>query len=151
MKKIDKREVKALVKSNKYTVFVLACFACFLVLLFLGYKLFFPNTGAPVYGDRLDGIEEGLTKELKSKDFVEDASAHINGRIIKPIVTVKTGTKVGDAKGLTDVVIKYFEQDYVDFYDFEVFIKCSETSENGYPIIAYKSNSSKTFSYSSAK
>ena len=129
-------------------------------MLFLGYKLFFPNTGAPVYGDRLDGIEEvelskddleGLTKELKSKDFVEDASAHINGRIIKPIVTVKTGTKVGDAKGLTDVVIKYFEQDYVDFYDFEVFIKCSETSENGYPIIAYKSNSSKTFSYSSAK
>ena len=93
----------------------------------------------------------GLAKEIEKKDFVESASVHINGRIIKPMITVKAGTKVGDAKGLTDVVIKYFEQDYVDYYDFEVFLKCSNAEEKGYPIIAYKANSSKTFSYSSSK
>lgn len=154
-----KKSFKHLYRNNKYTIIVLGIFLVLLVLAFASYNLIFPNLGKPVYGNRLNGIEnvkiskdelKELGKELEKKDYVTSATVSVTGRIIKPIITVKKGTKPEDAKKLTEVLLKYFEEEYVEFYDMEIFIK-NEEKESGYPIIGYKSRNAKTFTYSNAK
>ena len=158
--KLDKKHLKALFRSNKYTMIAIGIFIAGLLILFLIYKVAFPNSGAPVYGDRLEGIEEvkisneeleALAEELDKKEMVTEADAYISGRIIKTIVIVKKDTKAEDAKTLSKLVYNYFDKEYQDFYDYEIFIKNEDDKAKGYPIIGYKSNDNTSFSYSSSK
>lgn len=160
MKKINKTEIKKMARHNRYTTITVCVFLVLLVILFLGYKLLFPNTGTPVYGDRLDGIEDvqiskdelkDLASKVKENENVKKASASLSGKMVNVLITVKKGTSVDTAKGLTDIVIKYFDKDYTAYYDFQVFITNENEDEKGYPIIGYKNNDSKSFSYSSSK
>lgn len=141
-------------KQNKFTTIV---FCMFLGLFLIGWILFglvMPKKGEPVYGNRLDGIEEvevtsgqteELVKELKDKDYVVSASTHVSGRIINVLVETKKGTKPYTAKSLRTVVLKAFEKDQIDFYDIQLFITNENDKTKDYPIIGYKNASDKNF------
>ena len=154
------KELKTLVKRNRYTFIAMGIFFVVLIIGFIAYKLLFPNTGAPVYGNRLDGIEEvevtkDSLKELESKikenKTFKEASAVLKGKTINVSVVVNKGTSKEDARKVTDIVTSYFAKEYIAYYDFQVFIENEDKEEAGYPIIGYKNNDSKTFSFSSAK
>ncbi|MGM9878760.1 MAG: hypothetical protein ACI31R_01905 [Bacilli bacterium] len=150
-----KKLIKEL-KQNKFTTIV---FCIFLGLFLVGWLLFglvMPKNGEPVYGNRLDGIEDvkvtdeqtsELVKELKSKDYVTNASTHISGRIINVIVETKKGTKTSTAKTLRKVVLETFDDDQIDYYDFQLFLKNEDDSAKGYPLIGYKNSTDKDFAF----
>ena len=141
-------------KQNKFTTIV---FCIFLGLFLIGWLLFglvMPKNGEPVYGNRLEGIEEvkvteeqtaDLVKELKSKDYVANASTHISGRIINVIVETKEGTKTSTAKTLGKVVLKAFDNDQLKFYDIQLFLNNENDNAKGYPLIGYKNSTDKDF------
>lgn len=141
-------------KQNKFTTIV---FCIFLGLFLIGWLLFglvMPKNGEPVYGNRLEGIEEvkvteeqtaDLVKELKSKDYVTNASIHISGRIINVIVETKEGTKTSTAKTLGKVVLKAFDKDQLKFYDIQLFLNNENDNAKGYPLIGYKNSTDKDF------
>lgn len=141
-------------KQNKFTTIV---FCIFLGLFLIGWLLFglvMPKNGEPVYGNRLEGIEEvkvteeqtaDLVKELKSKDYVTNASTHISGKIINVIVDTKEGTKTSTAKTLGKVVLKAFDNDQLKFYDIQLFLNNENDNAKGYPLIGYKNSTDKDF------
>lgn len=141
-------------KQNKFTTIV---FCIFLGLFLIGWLLFglvMPKNGKPIYGNRLEGIEEvkvteeqtaDLVRELKSKDYVANASTHISGRIINVIVETKEGTKTSTAKTLGKVVLKAFDKDQLKFYDIQLFLNNENDNAKGYPLIGYKNSADKDF------
>ena len=52
-----------------------------------------------------------------------------------------------EAKKLVDNILEPFTESQIGYYDFQVFIKKEDTSENDFPIIGYKHHNSSTFSW----
>ena len=50
-------DIKKMLKNNRYSCLAIGIFIVLIIVGFLLYKLLFPNTGTPIYGNRLDGIE----------------------------------------------------------------------------------------------
>jgi len=143
-------------KENKYTTIVFCIFLGLFLVAWILYGMVMPKTGTPVYGNRLEGIEEvELTEEdkskivsdLKEKDSVNEASVHISGKIINVLVEVKEGTKVSTAKLLRKTAIKSLSEEEMKFYDIQIFITNEDTEAKGYPVIGYKSASEKSFKF----
>ncbi len=146
-------------KNNQYTLIGIIAFVILIIAGFMLYRFLFPNIGSPVYGNRLDGIEEvkitatELTKlesTLKENKIVKNVSTNIKGKIFNVIITVADGTKATDAKSLTSIIVDGIEQKQKEYYDIQVFLKNENEEANGYPIIGYLNKELKTFSYSSA-
>lgn len=146
-------------KNNQYTLIGIIAFVILIIAGFMLYRFLFPNIGSPVYGNRLDGIEEvkitatELTKlesTLKENKIVKNVSTNIKGKIFNVIITVADGTKATDAKNLTSIIVDGIEQKQKEYYDIQVFLKNENEEANGYPIIGYLNKELKTFSYSSA-
>ena len=143
-------------KENKYTVFV---FIVFLLLFIVGWVLFglvMPKKGEPVYGNRLEGIEEvritssqtdKLIETLEKYSYVTSASTDIKGKIVNVIITVKEGTEVKKAKELGGDILKAFEDDQKKFYDFQIFVKNEKEDSSGYPVIGYKNSKDSSFTF----
>lgn len=153
-------KLKKILKNNRYTVIAVVLFAVLVVIGLILSKSLFPNSGVPVYGNRLDGIEEvkiseenlnELENKIKEKEFVTEVNATIKGKIVNVIVTVKKETSEKDAKSLSSIMTDYFPKEQTDYYDFQIFIKNEDEEQKGYPIIGYKNNGSSAFSYSKAK
>ena len=148
------------IKKNKYTSIAVVVFIALLLLLFIIYKAVMPSLGTPVYGNRLDGIEKveitttkmgELDGKIENEKYVSSCKTNVSGKTVDIVVTVIEKTKPKDAKKITDVILKEFDEEQVAYYDFQVFIKSENSKETGYPIIAYKNKSNDNFSYSSAK
>lgn len=148
------------IKKNKYTSIAVLSFIVLLILLFIIYKAIMPSLGTPVYGNRLDGIEEveitnekinEIDEKVSKEDYVSSSKTNVSGKTVNTVVTVIEGTKASTAKKVTDVVLKEFDEDQVAYYDFQVFIKSENDKEDNYPIIAYKNKSNDKFSYSQSK
>ena len=83
-------DIKKMLKNNKYSCLAIGIFIVLIIVGFLLYKLLFPNTGTPIYGNRLDGIEEvNYTKdslnvivEKIKEEKVVNAEINENGKII---------------------------------------------------------------------
>lgn len=135
------------IKKNKFTILVVVIFVVLVIAAALVKNIFFINTGQPVYGDRLDGIEEveieesrydTLEAELKKNEIVSSVDANLDGKIINVIVTVKDDTSKKNAKKLGDTVLKQFSEEELVFYDIQLFIKKNDAEQNDFPIIGYK-------------
>lgn len=151
--------LKKILKDNKYTVIGILIFIVIALVVSLVYNLLFAGAGAPIYGNRLDGIEEvEITKEqqnnlvevLKEEEKVVDASTNIKGKILNVHITVSEGTKLSDAKKLTSKITEVIEKDQKEFYDIQVFIDIEGENIDGYPTIGYLGKEEKEFKYSSA-
>ena len=147
------------IKKNKYTTLAIVGFILLLVLGIVLYNFLFPNAGSPVYGNRLDGIDEVMVTEkdfdkieekLKNEKNIEEIKGYLSGRSIKFIVTVKEGTKAEDAKKIPNLIVEDFSKEQKTYFDYEVFILSSIEEEKGYPIIGYMNRSNTEFSFSSA-
>ena len=98
--------IKKMLKNNKYSCLAIGIFIVLIIVGFLLYKLLFPNTGTPIYGNRLDGIEEvnytkdslNVIAEKIKEEKVVNAEINENGKIINVIVTVSEKPKKEDKK-----------------------------------------------------
>ena len=120
------------IKKHKLTAFVILVYIVVIAFAYFIYKLFIGSSGLPVYGDRLDGIENvPITDEQKSK-IVEEISKsdyvirvtdpYLNGKILKVIVTVSDFTDMKTSKELAVKVLEILDADQRAFYDVEFFV-----------------------------
>lgn len=143
------------IKKNKFTVIAIVAFV---VLTILGFKLkeiLFPNQRTAIYGDRLDGkvfidskVYDTLRQRLTEKDKVKSVTITENGKRIDIVVTVEDDLDKNNAKKLIDGITEPFNESQIGYYDFQVFIRKDNTSENDFPIIGYKHHNSSSFSWS---
>lgn len=143
-------------KENKYTMIVFLLFFGMFIMGWLVYGVVMPSKGAPVYGNRLEGIEKveikkqtlkNIEKNLEEKSIVNNASTHISGKIINVLIEVKDGTKLTSAKVLNTQVTKELSKEELSFYDVQILITNENKDAKGYPIIGYKSAVDKKFTF----
>ena len=146
-------------RQNRYTVLV---FVIFLILFIIGWVVFgliMPNGDEnKKYGNRLDDIRaanalitetetDKIVSAVKQKSFVKEASISVEGRIINVIVLVKNGTTTGTAKELSSVVLGAISDKQKKLYDVQLLIKSENTKSTNFPIIGYKNNVDKGFTF----
>ena len=142
------------VRKNKYTCIAILVFVVFTVAGYKAIKVFFPDSKAAYYGDRLDNkvkvddkVYEAVKAKISEQEFVKEAKVRENGRTIEIVVTVQDSTSMDAAKGISGLILEHFSEIQVGYYDFQLFIKKESSSENNFPIIAYKQHNSSEFSW----
>ena len=140
------------IKKNKYTCIAILVFV---VIVMVGYKavqVFFPNTKAAYYGDRLDNkvkikksVYDAVKAKISEQEFVKEVSVRENGRTIEIVVLVQDSASMDAAKGISGLILEHFSEIQIGYYDFQLFIKKESSSENNFPIIAYKQHNSSEF------
>lgn len=144
-----------MMKKNKYTIMAVVLFTIMVIFLYQAKQLFFPNEGKALYGDRLvgkvevtDDIYQKVVSKVKENEKVTDAITRESGKLINIMITVQNDMGIEDAKKLTDNILEPFTDSQKGYYDFQVYIKKQEESENNFPIIAYKHHNSASFIWS---
>lgn len=149
-------KIKKEIKNNKYTTAVFLIFLGIFIIGGIAYAIIMPSAGTPVYGNRLDGIEEveiteeqtsTIVKALQDVSVVNSAKTHISGKIFNVIVEVKENTKVTTARNLTKYITKNLDEKQINFYDIQIFITNENAEKSKYPIIGYKTSSASNFSF----
>ena len=120
------------IKKHKLTSFVILVYIVVVAFAYFIYKLFIGSSGLPVYGDRLDGIENVPITEEQINKIVEELSKnesvikvtkpYLNGKILKVIITVADGSELDPLKGLSSKIVEVLDADQRAFYDVEFFI-----------------------------
>lgn len=148
--------MKKFIKNNKLIVITFIICVIFVILVFAVKLTFFPNEGAAIYGDRLDGIEEveitddeqdDIVSALEEKEEVSNASCDIQGRILNVLINVNDEVEVNSAKALTSSIIENLEEDQTSYYDIQVFISKDNEEDTTFPIIGYKHQDKDEFSW----
>lgn len=119
-------------KKHKLTTFIIIIYIAIIIVLYFLYKIFMGSNGLPVYGDRLDGIENvPITNEQKTKlvndlkansDVIKVSEPHLSGRTYNVVIYVTDVDKVDNAKKLADIVTKNLDDKQNEYYDVQVFI-----------------------------
>ena len=140
------------IKNNKYTCIAILVFVIIAIVGYKAMKVFFPDSKAAYYGDRLDNkvkVENSVYDAVKTKiseqEFVKEAKVRENGRTIEIVVTVLDSTSIDAAKSISGLILEHFSEIQVGYYDFQLFVKKESASENNFPIIAYKQHNSSEF------
>ncbi len=142
------------IKKNKYTCIAILIFLLIAVIGYKAVKVFFPDTKAAYYGDRLDNkvkvkksVYEAVKAKISEQEFVKEVNVRENGRTIEIVVLVQDSTSMDAAKGISGLILENFSEIQIGYYDFQLFIKKESASENNFPIIAYKQHNSSEFSW----
>lgn len=119
-------------KKHKLTTFIIVIYIAVIIILYFLYKIFMGSNGLPVYGDRLDGIEnvkitdeqkDKLVKDLSSSNEVISVSKpHLSGRTYNVVMYVTDIEQVAPAKKLAEKVTASLDDKQNEFYDVQVFI-----------------------------
>ena len=120
------------IKKHKLTSFVILVYIIVVAFAYFLYKLFIGSSGLPVYGDRLDGIEnvpiseeqkDKIVEELSNTDFVIKVTRpYLNGKILKVVFTVADSADLQLSKQLDSIVYGALTEEQRAFYDVEIFI-----------------------------
>lgn len=144
-----------LLKKNKFTIIVVVLFVGCMFGVSVLKDLFFPNEGKAIYGERLVGKVEvkketydQLKEKLQSNEKVEKVSVRENGRSIYITVTVMKETSLEEAKAVTNGLTDLFTDSQKGYYDFQVFVRKEDASENNFPIIGNKHHNNSDFVWS---
>lgn len=140
------------IKRNKKTFIAMGIFLIFVILLIPIKIMFFPSSDKPIYGKRLNGINDekikladdklsGLEAKIKDKNIAK-LTARLSGKTIEVTITVTDDTDLKTAKSYGSKILAEFSDEQKSFYDFQIFIKKTNGSTQ-FPIIGYK-HSSKT-------
>ena len=121
------------IKKHKLTAFVILVYIIVIAFAYFIYKLFIGSSGLPVYGDRLDGIEnvpitdeqkDAIVAKLSESDFVLKVTRpYLNGKILKVIVTIADEASLQATKDLSGKIVEVLDNDQRAFYDIEYFIR----------------------------
>lgn len=120
------------IKKHVLTIFFIFVWIVIVVILFALYKSSIDQSGAPVYGDRLDGIEdvpitdeqiEKISNEIMNESFVlKVTKPYLSGKIFKVIVTVADGAEEKESKALANTVTDVLTDEQKEFYDIEFYV-----------------------------
>lgn len=142
------------VRKNKYTCIAILVFILVAIIGYKAIKVFFPDSKAAYYGDRLDSkvevkssVYDAVKAKISEQEFVKEAKVRENGRTIEIVVTVQDSTSIDAAKSISGLILEHFSEIQIGYYDFQLFIKKEAASENNFPIIAYKQHNSSEFSW----
>lgn len=144
-----------IVKKNKFTIIAVLIFTSLIFCLYQVKRVFFPNTGKAIYGERLVGkvevdekVYDQLEEKLKENEKVSKVSVRESGKLININITILDDTSIEDAKKLADNILEPFTDSQKGYYDFQIFINKENEAENNFPIIAYKHHNSSQFVWS---
>lgn len=120
------------IKQHKLTAFVILVYIIVVAFAYFIYKLFIGSSGLPVYGDRLDGIENvPITDEQiqqivdvfeKDPYVLKITKPYLNGKILKVVVTTADNASLDGAKGMSSKILEALDADQKAFYDVEYFV-----------------------------
>ncbi len=120
------------IKKHKLTSFIILVYIIVIGFAFFLYKLFIGSSGKPVYGDRLDGIEDvPITEEQKTamvdgimsnEQVLKVTKPYLNGKILKVIIYMADAAEVEPSKTLVDLVYNNLTEEQKAFYDVEVYV-----------------------------
>ena len=139
-------------KRHKFTAVVIVVFIVCVMLLFFAWKTFFSNSGNPVYGNRLDGIDavevketdQNKTKEeLKKNNKVKEVNVNVSGRILQVVILVNDDVSITDAKKIGNASLNGLNDKQKEYYSVQVFVKKLDKDKNNFPIIGYKQKGTK--------
>jgi hypothetical protein len=139
------------IKKYKFLIIII-CIGILLLILSSSsiIKLFFPNLGVPIYGDRLDNIEDvkisssrrsEIANTLMLNDSINNAKVNVSGAIINIIIDVKEGIDITEAKNMGLKALMELSDDEKKVYDIQLFITQKEVTDEDdilFPIIGYK-------------
>jgi len=144
-----------IIKKNKFTIIAIILFIGLVFGLYQVKKIFFPNEGKAIYGDRLVGkveVADEIYQQVKTKiqenEKVEQVDIRENGETINISITVKNDTSIEDSKKTINNVLEPFTDSQKGYYDFQIFIYKTDKAENNFPIIGYKHHNSTEFVWS---
>lgn len=144
-----------IVKKNKFTIIAILLFTSLIFCLYQVKRVFFPNTGKAIYGERLVGkvevdekIYDKVEEKVKENEKVSRVTVRESGKLININITILDDTSVEDAKKLADNILEPFTDSQKGYYDFQIFINKENEAENNFPIIAYKHHNSSAFVWS---
>lgn len=144
------------IKKNKKLI-VLGILAVLLIIFIIFIvRMFVYPTDGPIYGNRLDGIDEVKINDNKSNEIessllsnsnIKSAKMYIQGKIVNILIDVQN-ISVDDAKGALNGTLGSFSDKEKSFYDFQYFITNSSDENNeSYPVIGYKSKSNDSITW----
>ena len=120
------------IKKHKLTVFIILVYIVMICFAFFIYNMFIGSSGLPVYGDRLDGIEDvmisdkqfnDIKDELLKEDIVVNVTKpYLNGKILKVIVYVGDKAEIDPSKKLTDKITQVLNDEQNKYFDIEVYV-----------------------------
>lgn len=139
------------IKKYKFLIIII-CIGILLLILSSSsiIKLFFPNLGVPIYGDRLDNIEDvkisssrrsEIANTLMLNDSINNAKVNVSGAIINIIIDVKEGIDITEAKNMGLKALMELSDDEKKVYDIQLLITQEEVTDEDdilFPIIGYK-------------
>lgn len=134
MKKIK----KLWIENRVLFVLFLIVLICLFTILGVFLKYFFGSSKGS-YGNRLEGIKEvEVTDEIKNNFIssmkndasVQEVTIKTQGKIIYIALTFKEGVSLVEAQSKALSSLKSFEQNYLDFYDFQYTLKANATENN---------------------
>ena len=121
------------IKKHKLTTFIIVVYIIVIGFAFFVYNLFIGSSGLPVYGDRLDGIEDvpiteeqisKMVEEIKKDDnVIKVTTPYLNGKILKVIITVHDKASPAPVKALSSKITEQLTEEQKKFYDVELYIK----------------------------
>ena len=135
------------IKRNRYTIILILVF---ILLLCLGIKvkeILMPDDKKAAYGNRLEELDEHkketslynkIKSELESKEEIKSISYREQGKIINFIVTIDDKVDVSNAKKIGDSIVKYFSEEDISYYTFQIYMKKDDEKLNNFPIIGAK-------------
>ena len=144
------------IRKHKFTTFVLFMYVVLVVMAFFVNKLFFSANGSPVYGDRLEGIEDvavlddqyqNMKKDMEDGSSISTITHSLSGKTVNIIITVGDFVALEQAKQFGNKTLEYFQAEQLAFYDIQVFIKKENKELNDFPIIGYKHYTKAGFSW----
>ena len=142
------------VRKNKYTCIAILIFVVVAIVGYKAIKVFFPDSKAANYGDRLDNkvkvdkkVYDAVKAKISEQEFVKEAKVRENGRTIEIVVTVQDSTSIDSAKSIAGLILEHFSEIQIGYYDFQLFITKEDKAENNFPIMAYKQHNRSEFSW----
>lgn len=141
-----------IIKRHKWLALICGLTLILIIIMTIIFARMLFSNGNSEYGQRLDDIVElkksDMTKiieENKSLEEVEDITIRTQGKIIYTTITLKAGTKLDKAKEVANNTIKKYDDDVIECYDFEFFLKENvvdneetEEVETGYTVAGTK-------------
>lgn len=144
------------IKKHKMTTIIIIVFVLFVIIGTQAIKILFPNVGSPVYGNRLDGIEDVKIKKevyqnientLKEEGIATNVDNVTKGKLVKLIITVVDDASLDAAKLVGSKSLTFFNEEQLNFYDFQIYIKKNNKEITNFPIIGYKHHTNKDLTW----
>ena len=140
-------------KKNISAIVAVVVFVLVVAGLLYFKQVFNADEATAIYGSRLEGREQiEITQErinqVKTaiKDYSNETSIRIAGRIIEVMVDVKDNVSIQDAKNLGTPIVFAFTEEERAYYDIQIFLTNEKNTEQ-FPAIGYKHHTKPTLTW----